>query len=652
MGKFKDKKKKSMQKKKLGRRKKLSVKERILERDEHMKGGPPNCVICLVPIQTQPAPSTSSTLPVDTMTESSLNQVQSIHLCEMLDIPLSFKQGFQEYSFCNSCYQKIERASILLVLVPEIPTQSEAKARRKEMKELESIIKDLKAKLCKFQIQIVTLNKERGDSDRSQELLQFRTNVCKEMQSKLNYVTEKREPVLRLESIYNLNPKDTILENSGPPNCIICMRGPGENLEIHPLLQEECLQLIRLLRLSDKLKEDFNGSQAYSCSQCLVKIKSVNEMYKQIERINIGLADSREFFEKGILELPTPNAKSASQIDPELVGFVILRRRMAKELHICKTRRFSAYEISGTSGVNHDADVDNIDDEEGSPLNDDIQDFCEVILTENPDSGAGASQNHNSNLQQGKRVYKDIKCEYCDMTYRSHKSLKIHRNRIHFDILPFKCKYCDQGFVTKEKLEKHENSHEGIRNNECRICHKLFSRRSAMKVHEAKHTGVRSFQCELCDKNYLAYAALRKHIEAIHGTEKFICELCGKELPSRHYLNSHVRKHQEKEAGIVRPKSKVPIGRGCTPVILNFDVHSFLSSAVQNVQGLQNETVSTESLDQTQDQDQDQDLDEPAQEQQPQQQQQQQHIHQLHQQQQHQQQQQQQQHDPMQMCNE
>ena len=68
-------------------------------------------------------------------------------------------------------------------------------------------------------------------------------------------------------------------------------------------------------------------------------------------------------------------------------------------------------------------------------------------------------------------VDKHLKCQICDSSFKSRRSLRSHITSVHEEQKPFKCDICDASFTSKQSLNVHIASvHEGKKPFKCNIC--------------------------------------------------------------------------------------------------------------------------------------------------------------------------------------
>lgn len=64
----------------------------------------------------------------------------------------------------------------------------------------------------------------------------------------------------------------------------------------------------------------------------------------------------------------------------------------------------------------------------------------------------------------------DLKCQYCDKTFKTRDRLEEHVNYNHTGDRPFKCDVCDKGCTSKKSLSKHSMIHDDTKKVPCPVC--------------------------------------------------------------------------------------------------------------------------------------------------------------------------------------
>ncbi|XP_060520938.1 zinc finger protein 501-like [Cylas formicarius] len=151
---------------------------------------------------------------------------------------------------------------------------------------------------------------------------------------------------------------------------------------------------------------------------------------------------------------------------------------------------------------------------------------------------------------------KKFNCEQCPKRFGTDYLLQQHR-RIHTGERPFRCEICGKAFTSRSTLCTHRKIHGTEKTYMCEFCSGAFLTTERLKSHiKRKHTGPRErFLCEICSGSFSEMGALARHKKDVHD-EKEMCPICNKSFGPR-ILKEHLRRHREKELGIVPPKPYV-----------------------------------------------------------------------------------------------
>ena len=202
-------------------------------------------------------------------------------------------------------------------------------------------------------------------------------------------------------------------------------------------------------------------------------------------------------------------------------------------------------------------------------------------------------------IQHIKRMHpnsdKLFQCDVCDNTYRTKRSLTVHKESVHEKKFYVKCDFCDleifhgsglknhiriqhKGEVPKKTihrkaycnichknmrslfgLNEHLNQVHKVRPYKCFQCKGLFVTLHDLKLHLQNAHAIKdpdklsidlelqsnsqgpSFECTICKKRFGQKAQLRMHFDSIHGEVKLSCDICGKVLLHQASLRAHMR---------------------------------------------------------------------------------------------------------------
>lgn len=147
----------------------------------------------------------------------------------------------------------------------------------------------------------------------------------------------------------------------------------------------------------------------------------------------------------------------------------------------------------------------------------------------------------------------NMKCELCNSCFYSKVELKNHIMRKHTDERPIQCVYCDYNCRTSYDLKshiarKHDKENPILKPLSCSVCSARFFTKNELKNHTKNHIHERErkFQCPECDFSFFTESALNSHIRETHRNEKpFPCPLCDYKAKRKFELKGHIgRKHK------------------------------------------------------------------------------------------------------------
>ena len=133
------------------------------------------------------------------------------------------------------------------------------------------------------------------------------------------------------------------------------------------------------------------------------------------------------------------------------------------------------------------------------------------------------------------------KCNICDKTFTSEKTLSWHKSKVHgvANNDKYPCNKCEKIFNTYVGRKFHVASfHEGERVR-CNQCNKCFTRVQLLNNHLFYEHKIYNHKCDSCDKAFISNHALDKHRLSSHGI-KIECENCGKKFNLQKWLYEHI----------------------------------------------------------------------------------------------------------------
>ena len=135
-------------------------------------------------------------------------------------------------------------------------------------------------------------------------------------------------------------------------------------------------------------------------------------------------------------------------------------------------------------------------------------------------------------------------CGYCDKSFTTKLSLRIHTSNLHVDNETFKCLTCEKEFNSKDKLNRHKKNHKTSREFNCHICDNGFAYKwkRELDTHiKIIHENVR-YKCDFCQGQFKSKSYLRLHKRNVHENRRtFKCDTCDLAFKDKKHLNAHVK---------------------------------------------------------------------------------------------------------------
>ena len=154
-----------------------------------------------------------------------------------------------------------------------------------------------------------------------------------------------------------------------------------------------------------------------------------------------------------------------------------------------------------------------------------------------------------------KPVAGDLKCDVCNIFYKSTLELRHHIKKFHKNVYLFKCDMCGKGFMSKESKKMHEKAHGDGDKEEvayaggyCKKCEKGFTWPKSYKKHmNAFHSKKKPLKCSTCPKTFRTKDDLDQHFVRCptnpNKKQPFPCDICGK---GKFYFPKELKAHKIK----------------------------------------------------------------------------------------------------------
>ncbi|XP_076750242.1 uncharacterized protein LOC143423062 [Xylocopa sonorina] len=244
------------------------------------------------------------------------------------------------------------------------------------------------------------------------------------------------------------------------------------------------------------LKRHNNGNDAYTCSVCMHKCKSMSEL-KLHRKVHT---------EEDIIES-------------------IRKKSLNKTIWQCKT----CNRVCSTRSVllNHER----IHNEERLGVECNI---CGKKL-----AGKNSLTYHRNSIHSSVRPHM---CQYCGVSFVSKEAWLVHE-RVHTGERPYVCKICKRGYKYSSNLNQHTKTHSGLKPYRCNHCNKRFTRKGALNVHERIHTGEKPFTCVTCGRTFSQKNDMIKHTRT-HVAKSLRCEQCDEVFAKKKDILKHMESHE------------------------------------------------------------------------------------------------------------
>ena len=146
------------------------------------------------------------------------------------------------------------------------------------------------------------------------------------------------------------------------------------------------------------------------------------------------------------------------------------------------------------------------------------------------------------------RKTKNIKCNLCDMKFKSKALRNTHREAFHKQI-QYPCTLCDYVGISKPSRYNHiRKKHEGEGRLQCKFCPMVKSKLQDLTIHIQDchdNLGKYKFSCTQCDRKFTKTYHLKNHIKAIHEGVRFPCDQCEFKAMEPGNLRNHKLMHHD-----------------------------------------------------------------------------------------------------------
>ena len=147
----------------------------------------------------------------------------------------------------------------------------------------------------------------------------------------------------------------------------------------------------------------------------------------------------------------------------------------------------------------------------------------------------------------------DLKCNVCDITYKSTLELRHHIKKFNKNVYLFKCDICGKAFMSGESKKQHEKGHgdkgeTAYPGRYCNKCEKGFTWPKSYKKHMSSfHSKKKPLKCSTYPKTFRTKDDLDKHFVRCstnpNKRKPFPCDIHGK---GKFYLPKELRAHKIK----------------------------------------------------------------------------------------------------------
>lgn len=161
------------------------------------------------------------------------------------------------------------------------------------------------------------------------------------------------------------------------------------------------------------------------------------------------------------------------------------------------------------------------------------------------------TEKKNVEKTEKKPATRDTRCELCNTTFLTWRSMLNHRAKLHPEThkkdryknaKTFYCSTCGKAYRDRGNLNQHEETHNKRSNYTCDICNKTYRTKNYIHIHLLSHRKEKNFICEQCGRSFYSISKLNTHYQ-IHQNLKLKCDQCDKVFFTRYNLSKHKKIH-------------------------------------------------------------------------------------------------------------
>ncbi|KAK8202180.1 hypothetical protein M8818_005706 [Zalaria obscura] len=152
---------------------------------------------------------------------------------------------------------------------------------------------------------------------------------------------------------------------------------------------------------------------------------------------------------------------------------------------------------------------------------------------------------HLRNICPHRRVAQTLhECTACKRGYKSQLSLERHK----CPGREIKCDVCDATFLSEKSLARHSELHDPERPHACHLCANRYIqlmhlRRHQLAQHKIDSPRWKKNTCKICNERFTHPYLYDAHMRKVHGKAHLQCNRCDFETPYTQAMHNHMRLH-------------------------------------------------------------------------------------------------------------